>query len=172
MLEKTKSAPEWKNREEGIKTLKKTSALIMTLLIIIIPVLTTLIYNSKHVICLPQRNEAARKRPCKSGSFLDKNNNKCVPLLKCDDIDSLEVVRQLEGGFVKKISLVRWGGMDLVYSTPRVAEYKEDFASGMTILEKMHDSTFLVELVGICHEPRQVVLLLERFKQNVKGVRK
>ena len=161
-----------KNREEGIKTLKNTLAFIMTLLIIIIQVLIAVIYNSKHVIGLPQRNEAARKRPCRNGSFQDKNNNKCVPLLKCDEIDSLEVVRQLEGGFVKKISLVRWGGMDLVYSTPRVAEYEEDFASGMKILKKMHDSTFLVELVGICHEPKQVVLPLERFKKHVKGVRK
>ena len=139
----------------------------MTLLIIIIiQVLTAAIFNSKHVTFLPQRNEEARKRPCRNGSFLNPNNNKCVPLLNCDDIDSLEVVRQLEGGVVKKISLVRWGGMDLVYSTPRVAKYEEDFTSGMMILEKMHESAFLVELVGICREPKQVVMPLEKFKQN------
>ena len=93
---------------------------------------------------------------CKKGFFRDNTGN-CIPLLGCDVIgNELKFVKKLQGGFVKDITHVKWNDMDLVYSVPKA--FKDDFKSGMELLEVLQESEFVVELVGLCFAPMQVTI--------------
>ena len=95
-----------------------------------------------------------RTSPCKKGFFSDNAGN-CVALLGCDTMaNELTIVRKLRGGFVKDITHVKWNDIELVYSVPKA--FKDDFRSGMELLELLQDSQYIVELVGLCHSPMQV----------------
>ena len=97
-----------------------------------------------------------RTLPCKRGSFSDNAGN-CVALLGCDIMaNELKMVKKLTGGFVKDATHVKWNDIEFVYSVPKA--FKDDFRSGMELLESLQDSQYVIELVGLCHNPMQVNL--------------
>jgi len=101
------------------------------------------------------RAQNFRASPCKKGFFLD-NSGMCLPLLGCHAMaNELKIIEKIHGGFVKDITHVQWNDIDLAYSTPRA--FKKDFWSGMELLELFQESRYVVELVGLCRSPMQIL---------------
>lgn len=101
--------------------------------------------------------QKSRTTSCQKGYFYDKVG-KCIPMLGCETMkNELQFMKELNGGFVKTITHVRWKGEDLAYSVPKSKQFEEDFRSGMERLESLQESPFVVEMAGVCYQPMQVI---------------
>eukprot|EP00795_Rhopilema_esculentum_P012295 gene12294-2942_t len=96
-------------------------------------------------------------KSCKRGFFVDTQGN-CHRQLNCTEIEKeLKFISLMEGGYVKNMTRVKWKNIDLVHSKPKYHHFKEDFKSGLVLLEMLQESQFVLDLVGMCYKPMQVV---------------
>ena len=111
---------------------------------------------SHIVLCIEHNVSLTKTTPCETGFFLDAAGN-CRKHLTCQEMQSdLKFLRELPGGYVKKMSLVKWGSMELVYSTPRTPLYDDDFEHGMRMMGSLQGNKHLLQVIGLCYEPKQV----------------
>eukprot|EP00794_Sanderia_malayensis_P003994 gene3994-4544_t len=69
----------------------------------------------------------------------------------------------MPGGYVKRMLLVKWNDMELVYSTPREELLNEDFKHGIKMMQEFEGFKHIVQLVGYCYKPLQIVTKYYKF---------
>ena len=117
-----------------------------------------------NVKALKTKEDAGKS--CRSGFFIDTEGN-CHRQLSCNEIEKeLKFISLMEGGYVKNMTRVKWNNIDLVHSKPKYHDFKEDFKSGLVLLEMLQESQFVLDLVGMCYKPMQVDIMEQFFKQG------
>ncbi|XP_071792620.1 protein O-mannose kinase-like [Asterias amurensis] len=83
------------------------------------------------------------------------------PFLNCAQIAEVTLEKKIGEGLVKQVFLGRWQEMRLAYANLSHPRYLEDFLHGAEMLQAMHVSKHVVQLLGSCLDANPPVILTE-----------
>ena len=83
----------------------------------------------------------------------------CRPYLTCANLrDSVEIVRPMSGGHVKRQFLGKVDEMFVVYSTHVEPWLHEDFMHGLQMLVAFQESEYVSRLIGYCDDESDLMV--------------
>ncbi|XP_075221909.1 protein O-mannose kinase-like [Lycorma delicatula] len=104
---------------------------------------------------------------CSKDHFILKGMSSCNPLLTCDEIKNLTLIRKLnDEGNVKDIFLSKWKEYYVVLLKPKNLDYIEDFENGLNILKLLNGDNHIIKLVGYCDK---LNIYVTEYQKNGDG---
>lgn len=99
---------------------------------------------------------------CLKDQFKLNNMKNCHPLLTCEDIKHMRMLKRLGTGAVKDVFLFKWKEHEIVLSLPVNPSYLKDFLDGVEAVQLLNPSKRVVQFLGFC--PTNNILMTEYHK--------
>uniref|UniRef100_A0A1B6LZ61 Protein O-mannose kinase n=1 Tax=Graphocephala atropunctata TaxID=36148 RepID=A0A1B6LZ61_9HEMI len=92
------------------------------------------------------------EQECPVDQFKLRGMESCRPLIVCEDLHDIQIIKRLGSGAVKDVFLIDWKGFSLVLSVPINFTLLEDFMEGAKVLKLLNPSKHVVQFLGYCNK--------------------
>ncbi|KAK9497673.1 hypothetical protein O3M35_004358 [Rhynocoris fuscipes] len=126
-----------------------------------------MIYYIVSLIFIVSIEALALKKNCPEEHFILPALSDCHRWLNCSEIRNINIMNNIGYGTIKNVFKSNWRGNIVSVSILKHKKYLYDFNAGLNMLKLLNSNSFIVQLVGFCHELNIIVTEYHRFNNAI-----